>query len=120
MAILGDSPVVCNAIAHLMQSGGYETRIVDTARCETVPPEADVVLVTAGTHSKARGSGRPVRDVVPVLRLVDTPEEKASLGESGILWPCPAAELHARFSCALAGSGSSRAPVLETPGEAGD
>lgn len=114
MAILGDSPVVCQAIAHLMQSGGYETRIVDTARCETPPAETDVVLVASGTASGGQGPGWDV----PVLWLVDTREEKSALGEKGILWPCTAAELQVRVSSALVRARASRPPVLETP-EAG-
>lgn len=116
MAILGNCPVVCHVIAYLLHSGGYETRIVDTARCVAAPAEADIVLVTAGTDSGDRGQGLLAPET-PVLRLVDTPEEKAALGDGGILWPCTVTELHARVSSALAGV--SGATVLETPGEAG-
>lgn len=95
MAILGDSPVVCRAIAYLVESGGYETRILDAAHDEASLAGADILLIAAGGDS---GRTIPARhaDTVPMLRLVDTPEEKEALGDVGILWPCTAQELQHR------------------------
>lgn len=91
VAILGDCPVVGEAIAYLLRSGGYEARLVDAARGE--PARADLVLVAAGHPGPERFAGD-----APVLWLVDTPEEAERLGGRGILWPCGAGELRARVS----------------------
>lgn len=100
MAILGDSPVVCRAIAHLVESGGYETRIFDTARDEASLSGVDMLLITAGVEP-----GHAIlawyAETVPVLTLVDTSEQKEALGDRGILWPCTAEELHDRLSSAI-------------------
>lgn len=96
VTILGDCPVLCHAIAHLLRPGGYEARIVDTARDEPAPARPDVVLVTTGKHDPARLAAD-----APVLCLVDTPEEAERLGERGLLWPCAAEELRARIAACV-------------------
>lgn len=100
MAILGDSPVVCRAIAHLVESGGYETRIFDTARDEASLSGVDMLLITAGGLPEHTCPAWNAGDV-PVLRLVDTSEQREALGDRGILWPCTAEELHDRLSSAI-------------------
>lgn len=107
VAILGDSPVICHAIAHLVEPGGYETRIFDTAQEEAALTGVDVVLVTAGVDSSNwRSPG--CAEVVPVIWLVDTPEEKEALVGRGILWPCTAKELQDSVSAAISPDASKR------------
>lgn len=95
--ILGDNPVVGEAIAELLRSGGYEARVEDPDLGEPVEP--DLVLVTAVHHDPVRLAAG-----VPVLWLVDTPEEAERLGGRGLLWPCGAEELRGRVA-ALARAG---------------
>lgn len=99
--------MVCHAIAHLMESGGYEARIFDTVHYESAYPEADVVLITAGASPVGQDPAW-LAGSVPVLKLVDTPEEKEALGDKGLLWPCAAEELRARISDAVGASASER------------
>lgn len=100
VAILGNSPVVCRAIAHLVESGGYETRILDTVRDEAALAGVDMLLIAAGGLPEHTYPARDAIDV-PALRLVDTFEEEEALGGQGILWPCTADELHDRLSSAI-------------------
>lgn len=100
VTIFGDCPVLCHAIAHLLQPGGYELHLVDTNREEPAPARSDVVLVTAGSHEPAHFAAE-----APVLWLVDTLEEAEHLGEKAILWPCAAKELRVRVAArVLAGA----------------
>lgn len=98
---MGDSPVVCHAIAHILESGGHQTLILDAAReAEAALPGVALVLV-AGAGAGDQTAASPTTDV-PVLRLVDTPSQKEALGEKAILWPCSSRELQTTVSAALA------------------
>lgn len=99
IVIVGESPVVCHAIAHLVQSGGYTARIVDMAQDDTALTDADAVLI-AGANAGRQGTSW-LAESIPVLRLVDTLEEKKALRERGILWPCTSRELQDSIAVAL-------------------
>lgn len=105
VAILGDCPVTCHAIAQLLRSRGYEARLVDTVRGETAPGEPELVLLTAMASPDDDGPRRLVAGS-RALRLVDTPEEAERMGEKALLWPCAAEELCARVD-ALVSAGAA-------------
>lgn len=91
-----------------MESGGYEARIFDTAHYEAASTEADIVLITAGAGPGGQDPAW-LAGGAPVLKLVDTPEEKEALGDKGLLWPCGAEELCARLS--TTGATATERPV---------
>ena len=69
VAILGNSPVICRAIAHLVERGGYETRVVDTVGYE--PGDlagVDVALITADSDP-GDWETQNWSSTFPVLRL---------------------------------------------------
>lgn len=100
VGILGDSPVVCRAIAHLVELGGYETRILDTAWDAAALADVDIMLVTAGALPEHTCPASNMTGV-PALWLVDTFEEKEAVGGQGLIWPCAAEELYERLSSAI-------------------
>lgn len=82
--------MVCHAIAYMVETGGHETRILEPdVQWGAELAEAALVLVIGDKDEDMAWCDEDI----PVLRLVDTPPQKESLGEKAILWPCTAGEL---------------------------
>jgi hypothetical protein len=61
----------------------------------------DLVITAAGTVGPVNPELRVCRNVIPVLKLVDTSEEKEAAGAFGLLWPCTARELQQKAASIL-------------------
>lgn len=101
VAIVGDSPVVCRAIARLVERGGFRTRVLDTMREEPDEAEVDVVLVTAGITPACLRSFSCLH-AIPILKLVDAPIQEEDPQDKSLLWPCAIGELHSALARASA------------------
>jgi hypothetical protein len=100
VAIAGDSPVVCRALARLLEAAGYGARVLESARkagMERALAGSHVLLLTTGTAPELKRLLRQ-RAGMPVLELVTTAGE--GTGEGTVPWPCTVEELGRRLSAA--------------------
>ncbi|MBA2441363.1 MAG: response regulator [Rubrobacter sp.] len=112
VAIAGDSPVVCRALARLLEAAGYGARVLESARkagMERALAGSHVLLLTTGTAPELKRLLRQ-RAGMPVLELVTTAREGTV--EGAIPWPCTVEELGRRLSAAAP-------PPAQESGEAG-
>lgn len=111
VAIVGEDPLIGQALESLLQAAGYGTRFVTypvTDESCNVVADAHVVLLMPGLRNISR-KGCLISKVstaaatnIPILELISEPDESPSLRTRPVRWPCRLQQLRQEIDATLA------------------
>ncbi len=119
IAILARDGVSGQALELLLQSAGYNTRLLsDNANGELAEAldGAGLLLLAPTRNTKSRESllrtvrSTPVMAKIPVLEMITSLNGAQTVQEGQVLWPCRIEDLKAKIEAALR-NGSSPEPL---------
>jgi hypothetical protein len=106
VAIVGEDPIVGQALEALLHTAGYGTRfvtypVIDYSR--NILADIHIVLLMPRSSNTSRKGSTAATTNIPILELVSEPHEVQPLRGRQVRWPCRLEQLRREIGAALAG-----------------